>query len=283
MVLAAGLGTRLRPLSDARAKALVPIGDRPALAHVLAHLRSFGVTRIAVNAHHRVEEVRSFVLAQPEPTVSLSEEVELLGTAGGLARAGEMLGDGDVLVWNGDILASVDIGALTAAHVSGGWDATLVVQPLAPGEGRVGLDAAGRVVRLRSEGIAPEARGGEFLGVHVIGSALRRRLPERGGLIEDLYLPALRRGAAVRAFLYDAAWFDIGTVATYLEANFAWLARRGLGSYVGGGAHIAPSVVLDRCVIGSGARVEGTGVLERCVVWPGARAMAPQRGNAIIS
>src|SRR5262249_15520770 len=162
-----------------------PVGDRPALAHVLERLRAAGVARVVVNAHHRAGEVRAFAETQPGD-VAVSEEPDLLGTAGGLSHARELLGQGDVLVWNADILATVDARALVEAHAREAPAATLVVQPIACGTGSVGLDAAGRVVRLRSERFGDEASGGEFLGIHVLGAALRALLPPRGGLIEDV-------------------------------------------------------------------------------------------------
>jgi mannose-1-phosphate guanylyltransferase len=282
MVLAAGLGTRLRPLTDACAKPLVPVGDRPALAHVLDRLRAAGAARVVVNAHHRADDMRAFVLAQPGG-VAVSEERDLLGTAGGLAHARALLGEGDVVVWNADILADVDLRALVEAHALGGAAATLVVQPLAEGTGSVGLDEDGRVVRLRQERFGAEASGGEFLGVHVLGATLRARLPGRGGLVEDVFVPALARGETLRAWLHGGPWHDVGTVATYLAANRAWLASRALASWVGPGARVAPGVTLDACVVGAGAVVEGSGALSACVVWPGARAVAPLQGAVVTS
>jgi mannose-1-phosphate guanylyltransferase len=290
MVLAAGLGTRLRPLTDACAKPLVPVGDRPALAHVLDRLTAAGVARVVVNAHHHAEQIRAF--AAHRAGLAVSEETELLGTAGGLARARTLLGDGDILVWNGDILCDVDARALVEAHLAGrdrehGNDlppeATLVVQPQGAGEGSVGLDPGGRVVRLRRERFGEEARGGEFLGIHVLGAGLRARLPERGGLVEDVLVPALARGDRVLSWLFDGPWHDIGTVDSYVAANLAWLDARGLASWVGPGARVAPGVTLDRCVVCAGASLEGSGTVERCVVWPGARALAPLAGRVVTS
>ena len=159
--------------------------------------------------------------------------------------------------------------------------ATLVVQPLARGAGSVGLDASGRVVRLRQERFGEEAAGGEFLGVHVMSAALRGLLPDRGGLIEDVYVPALARGAVLRAMVHTGRWHDVGSLAAYLEANRAWLAAGGLASWVGAGARVAESVTLDASVVGPGATVEGAGVLAGCVVWPGARAVAPLEGAVV--
>jgi mannose-1-phosphate guanylyltransferase len=270
MILAAGLGTRLRPLTDLCAKPLVPVGDRPALDHVLDHLRAAGVGRFVVNAHHHLDQLRAF--AEGRPGLALSVEPDLLGTAGGIANAGPLLGDRDVLVWNGDILADIDVQALVAAHRG---LATLVVQPLGRGEGSVGLDAAGRIVRLRQERFGDEARGGQFLGIHVLGAELRRLLPGQGGLIEDVYVPALARGETLGAFLFERPWHDIGSVTSYLEANVAWLARRGLACWIGPGGAVAKGITVDGSVVGGGATVTGHGVLARCVVWPGAHVVAP--------
>jgi mannose-1-phosphate guanylyltransferase len=282
MVLAAGLGTRLRPLTDVRAKPLVPVGDRPALAHVLEHLRTAGVPCAVVNAHHHAGQVRDFVRAQPWD-VRVSEEGDLLGTAGGIAHARALLGEGDVLLWNADILADVDLEDLHADHANGVAVATLLVQPMPAGQGPVGLDAGGRVVRLRGDAFGDEASGGQYLGIAILGAGLRRRLPSSGGLVEDVLVPAMARGETVRAHAFDGSWHDIGTVDSYLAANDAWLRARGLSSFVGPGARVAEAVALDRTLVGEGAVVEGAGPVVRTVVWPGARARAPLASAVVTS
>jgi mannose-1-phosphate guanylyltransferase len=273
MVLAAGLGSRLRPLTEILPKPLVPVGDRPALAHVLDRLAEAGLARVVVNAHHGRDQLQRFLEARG---VVMSAEPDLLGTAGGVANASPLLGPGDILIWNADILARVDIGALIAAHRGDPpRAATLVVQPRERGAGSVGLDADGRVVRLRTQRVDEETRGGEFLGVHVLSERLRKGLPERGCLVGDVYIPAMKHGARLQAFECEAPFFDIGTVDRYLEANLDWLASRGLSSWVDRGAVLAPGVTLDGTLVGAAAAVSGDGTLERCVVWPGASVDAP--------
>jgi NDP-sugar pyrophosphorylase family protein len=279
MILAAGLGTRFRPISSWTPKALAPVGDRPLLAHILEEVRPFGGP-LVINAHHHAPQLRAFLDGQGAK-VFISEEKVLLGTAGGLAKARTLLGDEDVLVWGGDILTHLDVNGLRRAHEEGaGRDgATLAVNPVGAGEGNVGMDAEGRVVRLRRETVRPgEVRGGVFLAIHVFGAGLAGRLPERGGLIEDVYLPALRDGVVFRAWETASVFHDIGTVDMYKAANLAWLAEKGLESFVGEGAKVAAGVTLAQSVVGSGASVEGEGRLEGCVVWPGATARAPLRG-----
>jgi mannose-1-phosphate guanylyltransferase len=274
MILSAGLGTRLLPLSEWRAKPLAPIGDRPSIAHILGALRAAGIRRIVTNAHHRAEDVHAF--ARADGDLDVSEEGRLLGTAGGVAFAAERLGDGDVLVWNGDILAAPRIADLVSTHRA---HATLVVVPGPAGRGNVGIAKDGRVVRLRNETVAPgEVQGGDFAGIHVLGAVLRKRLPERGCLVGDVYLPALRAGARLEAAPISG-FIDIGTIEGYLAANFQWLEVNGRASpghaYVAPGADVSPGVTLHNAIVHPGAKVVGSGRVSRVVVWEGAVCDSP--------
>lgn len=277
MILSAGLGSRLRPLTDVRAKPVVPIGDRPAIAHVLERVQRVGVETVVVNVHHRPDDVAAFARAHG---LVVSHESELLGTAGGVARAGAWLGDGDVLVWNGDILSDLDPTALVAAHAAKGWGATLAVVQRPKGEGNIGFSEDGRVVRLRLERFGEEDHGGEFAGIHVLGARLREGLPPCGCLVGDVYVPALRAGRALGAFVTDAGFSDIGSLAAYVAANRAWLARRGSGSFVGDGAVIAAPVT--DAIVGAGARIESP--VARAIVWPEAHVPPGTRvENAVVT
>lgn len=265
MVLCAGLGTRLRPLTDERAKPMVPVGDEPAVAHVVARVRLAAPARVVVNVHHRPEDVRAWAEGEG---IGVSHEPELLGTAGGLAGAAALLGSGAVLVWNGDILSELDPRELLAAESGDrASQATLAVHARPAGEGNVGFRADGSIVRLRKSSFGDEAHGGDFLGIHVVGAELRASLPAKGCLVGDVYIPALERGARLRAHVTKASFVDIGSVAQYLAANAAWLAARGLASW----AH--PTAVveapIDGSVVGAGAVVRAPALAS--VVWPGAK------------
>lgn len=264
-VLAAGLGTRLRPLTDDLPKPLVPVGATSAFATIVTQLRAANFQEIVANGWHAKERLQ---VAAAALGVQVSVEEELLGTAGGLVRAGASLGSGDVLVWNGDILATVAPAALVAAHGAGTFG-TLVVRPALRGAGNVGLDGAGRVVRLRQEVFGHEEHGGEFVGIHVVGAPLREALPEVGCLVTDGYLPALRRGAIVGSYLYHAPFFDVGTPESYLAANRAWLAARGEPAWLGPGARVTGTAL--GAVVGAGASVDGN--VQNAVIWPDTRVV----------
>jgi len=269
----------MAPLSSWRAKPLAPLGDRPAIAHIVVRVRGLG-GRVVVNAYHRADEVEAYAR---DAGLLVSRELDLLGTAGGLSRAAPLLGTGDVLVWNGDMIGELDARALVAAHASSGAMATLVVHLRGDAAGNTGVDPRGDVVRLRRESCkGGEVRSADFLGVYVLGAELRRALPPRGGVIEDGLLPALRRGGRVATFACQEPLVDIGTPGSYLEANLRWLASRGEPGWLGAGATVDADVALDQVVIGAGARVTGRGDVVRCVVWPGAVLRAP-RADAIVT
>lgn len=271
MILAAGHGTRLRPLTEELPKPLVPIGDRALFDALVASLRAAGIARIVANAHH----LRDAVVASGRAIdVHVVCEDTILGTAGGVRHAADALGDGEVLVVNGDILADLALDALASAHDSASAYATLAVAKVGPpGSGTVGLDEAGRVVRLRGESFGVERRGAEFVGTQILSADARADLPSAGCLVGDVYLPALRRGVPLEAAAVVRRFADVGTLESYLEENLAWLARQGLERLVLGSS--TSGVSLGRVVVGQGARIIGEGTLEDVVVWPGATAVAP--------
>jgi mannose-1-phosphate guanylyltransferase len=278
MILAAGRGTRLEPLTHELPKPLCPIGGAAPIDRTIAALASAGASRVVVNAFHLAEAYdAAFVVRQPVP-VDVVREVDLLGTAGGVANARHLLGDGDVVIWNGDIVAEVDLAELVATRRATDAHAVLALRPAAAGEGAVGVDATGRVVRLRSSRRAPEDRGGHYAGIAVLSARCVAGLPSPGCLVGDAWIPTLLGGGPdegrILTLPYRGPFRDIGTIDEYLAANLQAVTAHG-GSIVAASATVASGVTVDRCVIGEGARVEGEGTLREVVVWPGAVATAP--------
>lgn len=272
MVLCAGLGTRLRPLTLELPKPLVPVGDRPLLGHIAERLRRAGFDELVVNTHH-LPEAFSSVLGGLGVKLHRVHEPRILGTAGGVAGARALFGAPPIVLWNGDILVEPPLAELCAAAGSGGL--ALAVAPRARGEGTVGVTRDGRVARLRGERFGDEASGGDYVGVAALGARCLESLPAEGCLIGDWALPELRAGRAVEVVPVAGGFSDAGDPAAYLELNLDWLRRTGAPAFVGEGAAVAAGVSLVDCVIGAGARVEGAGELRRVVAWPGARIRAP--------
>lgn len=269
MVLCAGFGTRLRPLTDKLPKPLVPIGDRPLLAHILDRLAVGGVTEAVINVHQASRDFLGIIHGLPlVPQVVLEER--LLGTAGGIANARPALGPAPIVVHTGDILCTPPVTALIAEATEG---LCLAVAPRSAHSGTLGLDAQGRVVRLRGRRFGHELRGADYIGVCVLGERCLASLPEQGCLIQDWAIPELEAGRAITTVETRAPWTDVGDPVSYHRANLEWLGAR--SSFVGPDAFVADTVTLSESVVGRGARVFGTGVLGGCVVWPGAEVCAP--------
>jgi mannose-1-phosphate guanylyltransferase len=275
MVLCAGFGQRLRPLTDELPKPLLPVGDRSVLAHIAGRLRAAGRLEAVANTHwlaDRFDRINEYL----EITLNLIHEPEIRGVAGAVAGVRERL-EAPVLVWSGDILIDEPpIDELTErAATSGGL--CLAVAPT-DGPGTVGLDAAGRIVRVRGEVHGHEVRAGDYVSLFAAGAQALRELPERGCLFTDYCLPRMRSGFPIETVEVAGRWWDVGTPARYLAANQQWLARsaeaRG-GSFVAPSARVDPGVSLESSIVGAGARVVGAGALRGCVVWPGSVATAP--------
>ncbi|MCB9728377.1 MAG: NTP transferase domain-containing protein [Deltaproteobacteria bacterium] len=229
VILAAGEGRRLRPITAHTPKPLMPFLGVPMLDWAVAHLVRAGVHRIAINAFHLADAVVAHVvgpLARRFPQVELHVSVEptLLGTGGALARLRGWLGRSPFVVVNADAVFAADLRAMMASHADGSADATWMVSR-APGAAdlrTVQLDASGAV-----SAIHPEARGDAwtFCGVHIAGPAVLDRLPDDPScVVRAGYLPAIAAGARVQAFETDAFWADTGTPERYVDAHREGLA-----------------------------------------------------------
>jgi mannose-1-phosphate guanylyltransferase len=290
MVLAAGYGTRLRPLTDRLPKPLVPVLGRPLLARVVEGLRAAGARRIAINSHHLPEQiarcVEQLALSDHACEYRLLHEPNILGTGGALVNARAFLDLGEpFLLHNGDVLTDLDLRALVAAHRAGGALVTLALADdpvtnsvlFAP-DGTV-LDINGR------QAVAPDdaARLLTYTGVAVIEPALFRWLPGSGyaTLVEALLSALADQPGAVRGFAPSPLyWNDLGTIANLLgahrdllvEGRTAWPRAAGEGAalYLAEGAVVAPDAHVEGFLsLGRGARVAGEARLADCVVLDG--------------
>lgn len=276
MVLAAGLGTRLRPLTEEIPKPVVPVLGRPLCGWAMEFLRGHGATRFLLNLHHGPEAVRERVLswsAERFP-VEFATEPQILGTGGGIGNAREFLRGGTFLVANSDVVARFPLGEAVARHRASGALATLVLFP----------DPARRYtpVRVREDGrisgfggAAPAgAFEGFFTGYQIVEPELLDLIP-RGRpscIIRETYEPLIARGGPVFAYATSGLFLDFGTPADYLRGTLALLAEDSPGASVfvhprasvGEGAAVGPDAVIEEgAVVGNGATVR------RAIVWPG--------------
>jgi len=275
MILCAGFGQRSRPLTDELPKPLLPVGDRPLLAHIARQLRSKGRAVAVANTHWLPDKI-SNIHGELEITLKLIHEAEIRGVAGAVAGARHLL-EAPAVIWSGDILLEDAPLDELAARAERSGQLCLAVAP-ARGAGTVGLDAQGRMVRVRGETHGVEVRSADYVSLFAAGRDALAELPEQGDLFADYCLPKLRRGEPIETCPIAGRWWDIGTPATYLQTNFDWLSQHATtprGSYVAASADVAAGVRVESSVVGDGARVVGSGALEHCVVWPGSVALAP--------
>ena len=224
LVLAAGLGTRLRPLTDRTPKPLLPLGGESLLARIAGKLRRAGVTRLAVNAHHRAEQVAAAARDLPGfDEIAVFPEPEILGTGGALWGARGFLGEGEAfLLHNGDVECDADLAALWAAHADSGAEATLLLTSW-PEVDSVVLGDDGRVRDLAAR-LAPAPAEGDrrltYTGVAVFARRFLERLPAGASSLVDALIAALRDdpGAVRGAAPEGLAWSDLGTPGRYLDA-----------------------------------------------------------------
>jgi len=242
MVLAAGLGTRLRPLTDHRPKALVEVGGRTLLEITLTRLRAFGIREVIINVHHFAGLILDFVRTNNNfgMRIEISQEEVLLDTGGGLKKAGWFFmndGEESFLLHNVDVISTVDFGRMVEEHKHSKALATLAVQKretsrylLFDGQARL---CGRRIVKKGEDEIVRTAEGMEasaFTGIHVISPRLLTMMTENGVFsIIDLYLRLARAGESIRSFRADEYyWRDLGKLDQVQQAEEDW--RGGLFS-----------------------------------------------------
>jgi mannose-1-phosphate guanylyltransferase len=286
-ILAAGLGTRLRPLTDSVPKTLIPVLNRPLLGLLLAQLEAAGALQVAVNTYHLAGQVQDFLAGRPWGFhLSLSPEPELLGTGGGLKKLGKILRGGPFLAVNGDILTDLDLGAVYRAHQPEAIS-TLVLHNCLP-YNKVWV-ADGAVVSIGEP--PPSGTAGPplaYTGVQVVDPRLLDYIPGEGPYnLVTAWRAALAAGEPLSALVVTGHfWQDLGTPAAYLTAHQRLLQGEapGLGRYLGpltdpflgsgevieSGVKFDGSVCLgNRVKIGAGAALRHTVVWDRAVIDPG--------------
>ena len=284
MVLAAGLGIRMRPLTSHFPKPALPVMNRPLIAHVLRHLSAHGVTAAVINAHAMPEKLEEAVTraAPPEIEVTFSRESTILGTAGGLKKAARHFGGGAFYLVNSDSLSDADLTAAAVAHAASGRAATMIVRPHEPADGYRPVHVAPpetggeRVARLT--GIAGRSWGPRpgsprtFTGIHILEPRVLDAIPAgRAFDINAGVYPSLldRDEDSVGTWRHDGWWFEAGNPARYLELNLEMIAQAGRTAVVGPGFFIDEEAGVRRCAIGAGVRLERAVELNECVVWDG--------------
>lgn len=303
VILVGGEGRRLRPLTDTRPKPMMPLVDRPFVAHQLDLLRRHGVTDIIFSCGYRPDALRAYFGDGDAMGVRLRYVVdpEPLGTAGAIQNAGGLIGEGPLLVLNGDILTDLDLTDLIARHRRAGAVGTIALTP-------VDDPSAFGLVRLRDDlaveefvekPTAEQLRPGEPFRINAGTYVLERSVldmipPGVACSIEREVFPRMAERGRLFGYPSDCYWRDIGTPTSYLAAHHDVLTGRvrteaGTGhGYVGPGARVDGDAEVDgltclgaHAVVEDGARVSASVVGDGASVGEGAQVVHAIVGEGV--
>ncbi|BAC90141.1 nucleotidyltransferase family protein [Gloeobacter violaceus] len=270
-ILAAGKGTRLRPLTNLVPKPLVPVLNRPVMGRMLDLCREHGFCEAMANLHYQGEKIERAFGSGYEYGVDLaySHETQLLGTAGGVRRQAAYLQGGTFVVTSADVVTDLDFSELLAFHRTRGALATIATTVVSD-PSRFGVlvcDPDGRVRSFQEKPAPGTARSNLVnMGIYMLEPEIFDFIPaaEEFDFGSQLFPMLVAKGAPIYALETKAYWSDIGTLSQYLHTHWDLLSQPGLQSRIGRhtviepGARISPTALVgDHCYIHSTAIIEG--------------------------
>lgn len=275
MILAAGLGTRLFPLTIDRTKPAIPFHGRPVVGYVAEYLASHGFKEIIVNLHHQPDSVRAALGDGSRFGVHISyvEELpDILGTSGALDNAKRLLGDETFLVINGKIITDIDLKAAVEHHKASSAIATMVL--LENHKREKFTEVLTKNGRVTGFGTMPDPAGPlpvplMFTGIQLLDPAVFEYIPPKckSDIVSSFYKPAIMKGENVSAYVAQGRWYEISTLRRYLDISLAMLPSG--DSYIGTNATIAPDAMVTNSVLWDGVTIESHAKLNRTVIGDG--------------
>lgn len=276
MILAAGFGTRLWPLTIGRTKPAIPLLNRPLISYTIDYLRRAGITDLIINLHHEPASVREQIGDGSRFGARITysvEEPEILGTAGALEHARKELSGGTFIVINGKIITGIDLGKALETHRRRGALATIVLRPNPRRErfSEVKIDARGDVIEFAGFPRPGEAGGPAplmFTGIHIMEPGIFEFIPR--GVFSDsvlnVYPRVMAEGGGLAAYVGEGAWHELSTLDRYLAVSLEFLGREGRDSIADEGCWVEPGAWVERSVLWRRVRVEAGARLEECLV-----------------
>jgi NDP-sugar pyrophosphorylase family protein/aminoglycoside/choline kinase family phosphotransferase len=284
---AAGLGERLRPITNHLPKPLLPILGKPLIEIILERIATVCGARIGINLHWKSELIRSWAAMSPwKDRIAFFPEDPVLGTGGALKNAEAFLSSGHFLVHNADILLDIDFARLIDTHLTSGNIATLATHNY-PKYGNVVVDENGLLVTVENPGDSrPDpgtiARKVAYTGIAVYSPDILKFLPTGISHMTVAWVEAAKAGHRVQTFdVTGAYWNDIGTPASYVASVLDALRENGETVYVSPTAKCGKIGIESSIVLESGSEVKDGAKLRNCVVMPGAR-VSGRHENRII-
>ncbi len=310
MILAAGYGTRLWPLTIDRAKPAIPFLNRPLVGYVAEYLARYGCREIAVNLHHRSESVRSALGDGARFGVHLHyvEEPEILGTSGALDNARAWLESDTFIVVNGKIVTDIDLSEALVTHRRRNALATLVLRHnpqrerfsivntqdgLLTGFGSMPsahkLHASDNAQESSDSSIEEDMEAEDaplmFTGIQILEPRIFDYIPPKvfSHTTTDVYPQALRNGEVVAAHVAEGMWHELSTLERYLEIHLAVLNEKGKGISIGENSIIENGAEVEDAVLWENVMVERSARVRRAVLGAGVRVRTGEEiENSII-
>ena len=281
MILAAGFGTRLWPLTIGRTKPAIPFLNRPLIGFTIDYLRRYGFEDIIINLHHEPDSVRQQIGDGSRFGVRIHYSVEapeILGTSGALDNVRDQLDKETFIVVNGKIITDIDLAKALETHRQKQALATLVLKPNARRErfSEVLITPDGHIEKFGGFP-TPDSRLPTpplmFTGIHLMQPEIFDYIP-RGVFsdsVKDVYPAAMADGKVIAAHVAseESSWFELSTLQRYLEISLEFLAREGRDVVMDEGCQIDSSAQIVRSVLWKRVHVESGARLSDCVVGDG--------------
>ena len=282
MILSAGYGTRLWPLTEDRTKPAIPILGKPLVGYVAEYLAGYGCDEIVVNLHHRPESVRRALGDGSKFGVKIDyvEEPEILGTSGALDNARALL-DGDTFIAiNGKIITDINLAAALETHRKTGAIATLVLLPNHACERFSIVEAEDGLLRgfggmPSKEKFTEEQPPLMFTGIHILEPRIFEYIPKGvfSDFVVDVYKKAMANGERIGVHVASENWYELSTIHRYLDISLLLMAQNGSGTVVKGnggeissGAKVSESILWDNVRIEEGATVRHAVLADNVVI-----------------
>jgi mannose-1-phosphate guanylyltransferase len=268
MILAAGEGTRLKPLTEICPKALVPVANKPVLERLIIFLISHGVEEIIINAHHHYQKMVDYLKGDNEfgARVEVKVEKKILGTGGGIKNTQGFWDQAPFIVINGDILTDIDLKKAYHYHLKRENLLTLVLHDF-PVHNKIMVDDDMNILAIERGTNVSGALA--FTGIQVMSPAVLELMPENQNYsIKRCYKKIIDQAMPIRGYRVTGhSWIDIGTIHDYLRANHHLVSDHKLT--VDSECHIDPDATLaEWAVLGKRCAVEKDALVKRSVLWP---------------
>ncbi len=285
MILAAGFGNRLWPLTQDRAKPAIPFLGRPLIAYSVDYVKNAGIRDIIINLHYQGDSIKKALGDGSEygVTIHYSEEAVILGPSGGIDKVRELLMDDDFVIVNGKIVTDIDLRVAIQSHKERNAIATLVLKENRAREhfSIVEVDERGWISRFAGfpkPSDAAEAGSAPlmFVSIHIMSPRLFDYIPRHcfSDSVRDVYPAAMRAGEAVVGYVAEGNWYEFSTLTRYLELSLFLLHQEGKSIVQGANCQIAPDAVIEDAILWDEVTVESGTTLRNVVLGEGVRIPA---------